>query len=216
MTGWEWFLALTPVAVYLMLMGSLNLARHPVVLTGMQDRVLLGLASIGLIIVGPVELFLPLPVYVAYGPAIWLIAIVLLTLTIGLIILTSAPKLVILNISPYQARSIISETAVELDAESRWAGDCLLIPSLGVQLYLSVWPSWRNVTLVAIGGKQDYQGWRQFGRALTKRLAGLQVKPNTRGLLLVGVGAIALAVSAAAAFHDPTVLARVFQRILPL
>lgn len=216
MTGWEWFLALTPVAVYLMLMGSLNLARHPVVLTGMQDRVLLGLASIGLIIVGPVDLFLPLPVYVAYGPAIWLIAIVLLILTIGLIILTSAPKLVILNISPYQARSIISETAVELDPESRWAGDCLLIPSLGVQLYLSVWPRWRNVTLVAIGGKQDYQGWRQFGRALTKRLSGLEVKPNTRGLFLVGVGAVALAVSAAAAFHDSTVLAQVVQRILPV
>ena len=119
MTGWDWFLALVPVAIYLIVMGVMNLTRRPVVITGMQDRILLGLATVGLIVVGPVELFLPLPVYVAYGPAVWLIAIVLLSLVIGLVILAAPPKLVIFNMSPHEVRSIVSETAVELDPESR-------------------------------------------------------------------------------------------------
>ncbi|HOA53437.1 MAG TPA: hypothetical protein PKI05_14385 [Thermogutta sp.] len=214
MTGWDWFLALVPVGIYLIVIGALNLARRPVVMTGMQDRVLLGLATIGLIVVGPVELFLPLPVYVAYGPTVWLIAIVLLTLVIGLLILAAPPKLVIFNASVHEVRSLVSETAVELDPESRWAGDCLHMPNLRVQLFLHVSPGWRNATLSAIGNNQDYQGWHRFGQALTKRLAMLEVRPNLRGLYLLLTGSVLLATCMISAFREPTILSQLLSRII--
>lgn len=216
MTGWQWFLAMGPLAVYLMLMGSLNLVRRPVLLTGMQDRILLGLAIIGLVVVGPVDLFLPLPVFATYGSAVWLIAIVLLILVIGLAVLTAPPKIVILNAPLHQVRSIISETAVSLDADARWAGDCLLMPNLGVQCTLIAWPAWRNVTLAAVGSSQDYQGWRRFGLALNKRLGSLEVHPNLRGLILVVLGGAVFSLTAIGAFRDPTVVAEFLTRLWPL
>lgn len=215
MTGWDWFLALVPVAIYLIVLGAMNLARRPVMMTGMQDRVLLGLATIGLIVVGPVELFLPVPIYVAYGPAIWLIAIVLLSLVIGLFILMAPPKLVIFNLSGYEVRSVVSETAVGLDPESRWAGDCLHMPNLRVQLLIHVSPGWRNATLTAVGNNQDIQGWHRFGQALAKRLAAMEVKPNLRGAFLVLSGVVMFVVCTISAFHEPTVLSRILTQVVP-
>ncbi|MGB9687701.1 hypothetical protein [Thermogutta sp.] len=216
MTGWQWFLALGPLSVYLMLMGFLNLVRRPVLLTGMQDRILLGLAILGLIVVGPVDLFLPLSVYAAYGSAVWLIALVLLVLVLGLGVLTAPPKIVILNVPVHQVRSIISETAVSLDTDSRWAGDCLLMPNLGVQCTLIAWPSWRNVTLAAVGPTQDFQGWKRFGVALSKRLATVEVRPNPRGIFLVALGGIVFSLTAFSAFRDPRVVADLISRLWPL
>jgi len=214
MTGWDWFLALVPVAIYLIVMGVMNLTRRPVVMTGMQDRVLLGLATVGLIVVGPVELFLPLPIYVAYGPAVWLIAIVLLSLVIGLLILAAPPKLVIFNMSPHEVRSIVSETAVELDSESRWAGDCLHMPNLRIQLFIHASPGWRNTTLTALGNNQDYQGWHRFSRAIARRLTRVEVKPNLRGLFLIVSGSAIFVVCAVSAFREPTVLSRLLSQII--
>lgn len=215
MTGWDWFLALVPVAIYLIVLGAMNLARRPVMMTGMQDRILLGLATIGLIVVGPVELFLPLPIYVAYGPAIWLIAIVLLSLVIGLVIMTAPPKLVIFNLSVHELRSVVSETAVELDPESRWAGDCLHMPNLRVQLLMHLSPSWRNATLAAVGSSQDLQGWQRFARELAKRLAVIEVKPNLRGALLLLSGVAIFVVCTYSAFREPTILSRLMSQIVP-
>lgn len=216
MTGWQWFLALGPLGIYLLLMGFLNLVRRPVLLTGVQDRILLGLAIVGLIVVGPVDLFLPLPVYAAYGSAVWLIAIVLMSLVISLAILTAPPKIVILNAPLHQVRSIISETAVDLDSDARWAGDCLLLPNLGVQCTLITWPAWRNVTLAAVGASQDFQGWRRFGLALNRRLEAVEVRPNYRALLLVVLGGGVFSLSAFSAFRDPTVVAELIGRLWPL
>jgi len=215
MDVWRWFLAFAPVAIYLMIVGGLNLARRPILLTGTQDRSLLGLSLVGLIIVGPMELFLPVAAYIHYGGAVWLILVILLSLVVGLVILTSPPRLVIYNLAPHQLRALVAETAMELDGAARWAGDCLVLPGLGVQLFLVASSGWRNVTLSAIGPHQDYQGWRTFGRALARRLATTEVPPNPRGLVLVGAGATLLIAVSLGAFQGHPAVASVLDRVIP-
>ena len=51
--------ALGPVAIYLVMLGALNLSRRSLLVTGTRDAAALGLAVSGLIIVGPLELFFP-------------------------------------------------------------------------------------------------------------------------------------------------------------
>ncbi|WP_460185299.1 hypothetical protein [Thermopirellula anaerolimosa] len=211
----RWFMAFAPVAIYLMIVGGLNLARRPVLLTGTQDRLLLGLSLVGLIIVGPMELFLPMAAYIYYGGAVWLILVILLALAVGLVILTAPPRLVVFNTAPHQLRAIVAETAIELDAAARWAGDCLVLPGLGIQLVLVASPGWRNVTLSAIGPHQDYLGWRTFGRALAGRLAATEVPPNPRGLVLVAAGLTLLVAVSVGVFQGNPTVAAVLNRVIP-
>ena len=52
-------LALGPVAIYLLLLGVINLARRPLVVSGGRDAAALGLALSGLVFVGPMALLFP-------------------------------------------------------------------------------------------------------------------------------------------------------------
>ena len=52
-------IALAPVAVYLLLLGMINLSARPLVTSGLRDSAALGIAASGFVIAGPMELFLP-------------------------------------------------------------------------------------------------------------------------------------------------------------
>ena len=52
-------LALGPPAIYLFLLGLINLTWRPLLVSGARDTALLGLAVSGLVIVGPMRLFFP-------------------------------------------------------------------------------------------------------------------------------------------------------------
>ena len=75
----------------------------------------------------------------------------------------------------------------------RWAGDGLALPTLGVQLHLDTQTAARNVALVSSGSQQDYGGWRRLERALRTALAQAPVKRNLLGwpLMLAGLGLLA-------------------------
>ena len=55
---------------------------------------------------------------------------------------------------------------MQLDSESRWAGDALLMPRLGVHLYLESVAAMRNVSLKSAGPNQNQQGWCRLESAL--------------------------------------------------
>ena len=62
-------LALGPVAIYLLLLGVINLARRPLVVSGGRDAAALGLAVSGLVFVGPMALLFPEGLAAHFGPA---------------------------------------------------------------------------------------------------------------------------------------------------
>lgn len=196
-------LALGPVAIYLLLLGAVNLRRRPFLMSGARDTAALGLAVTGLVIVGPVELFFPNAAAARFGPFVWLFLLVLCVLTLVLVLLTIRPRLIIYNISIDELRPILVDMVNNLDPKAEWAGDSLALPTLGVQLHLDAAPTVRNVSLVASGPGQYYLGWRKLEAALRPSLARFEVPRNTRCLALLAAGVILVVILTAAVVADP-------------
>ena len=213
-------LALGPVAIYLMLLGALNLARRPLVVSGGRDAAALGLALSGLVLVGPIALLFPEGVAAQFGPAgtkyLWLMCVGLLVICLVLVLLVLRPRLIIYNISVNQLRSILAEIVERMDPEARWAGDCLFLPGLGVQLHLESFGWMRNVSLISSGPKQDYQGWSRLDVELSAALRGAESPWNASGLVLLCIGNALLLWLAAAIIRDPQGIARTVFELLDM
>jgi hypothetical protein len=187
-------LAFGPVAIYLLLLGTVNLARRPLLVSGVRDMATLLLAVSGLAIIGPMELFFPTEAAMRFGPYVWLLLLGLYAMCVILVLLMLRPRLVIYNISADKLRPILAELVDRIDPSARWAGDSLVMPGLGVQLYMDNFATLRCASLISAGGNQSHQGWRRLESMLGSALAREDVSRNFRGLFLwcVGLGIMAI------------------------
>jgi hypothetical protein len=119
---------------------------------------------------------------------VWLLLLAFYGLCLSLVVLLHRPRLVIYNVSAEQLRPALAGVVAELDKEARWAGDCLVLPNLGVQLHVEPLALLRTAQLVAAGPRQSYLGWRHLELALAAALRGTQRAPNPYGFLLVTAG----------------------------
>jgi hypothetical protein len=214
-------LALGPVAVYLLLLGVLNLSRRPFLVSGARDTAALGLAVSGFVVVGPIELFFPDAAAVRFGPLVWLLLLVFYSLCVVLVVLTLRPRLILYNISVDQLRPILADLVDQLDPDARWAGDGLVMPALGVQLYLDSSLLMRNVSLASAGTNQNHLGWRQLELALTKKLdqhefGRHEFGRNLIGLVLLVMGLCVVAGLGAIIAHAPQDMATALFNMLRL
>ncbi len=214
MDAFDWCVGLGPVAVYLLLLGAVNSARRPLVVSGARDAAVLALAASGLVVVGPLELFFPVHASISYGPAVWLFLIGLYALAVTLLLLFMRPRIVVYNVPVEELRAVLARLAVDLDPEARWAGDALALPNLGVQLHVEQVAALRNVSLVACGPEQNPQSWRRLEMALAAQLAALEVPRNRRALALLA-GGVALTVALVLTIaRDPYAVAQSLQATL--
>lgn len=181
-------LILGPLAIYLLLVGSINLSRRSFVVSGARDMAALGLAASGLMIVGPIQLFFPEAAAIRFGAgaAVWLMLAILYLLALFTALLWVRPRLVIYNITPDQLRPILAELVPTLDGEARWAGDSLALPGLSVQLTIDAFTAMRNVSLVSAGSAQSAAGWGRLETALRDAMRRREIGRNLGGLTLVG------------------------------
>ena len=152
-------IAVVPLAVYLLMMGLLNLRRRPFVTTGARDAGTLGIGVIGFVIAGPMELFFPEGAASQFGAWVWGALIVFYGLCVSLMVLLMRPRLVVYNVSLEELRPILSKIAMELDPKSRWIGDALVIPRLNIHMHVEAVESLRNVQMLAGGNQQSIEGW---------------------------------------------------------
>jgi hypothetical protein len=204
----ELLIATLPLALYLVLLGLINLRRRPYVLTGAREAMLVGLALSGLAIIGPMELFFPQQAANQFGPYIWLLLIVFYLLVVMLWILIARPRLVIYNISSAQLRAVLSETANKLDPESRWAGDALALPRLNVQLYVDTFDAMRNISLLSTGTDQNLSNWRRLEGALRATLREVTVPRSPRGYSFLSIGTLLLLLLFFKTLNNPQEIAR--------
>ncbi len=186
-------LAFGLVAVYMLILGVLNLSRRPWVVSGVRDAAALGLAVFGLILVGPLELFVPSVAMLRYGAYVWPLLAGFYGMCLILVLLTMRPRLIVYNVSTEELRPILAALATRLDPGACWAGDSLSLPHLGVELHFesSVWM--RNVSLVSSGRHQNDLGWRKLARELAAALAPVELGRNPRGISLLSAGSLILA-----------------------
>jgi hypothetical protein len=208
MQAFSFCVALGPLAAYLFLLGIVNLSRRPLVVSGFRETAALGLALSGFAIVGPMQLFMPEPAAAYFGSLVWALLLGFYALLLILVILLSKPRLVIFNSKLSQLRPVLSELALRLDGQARWAGDSLSLPQLGVQLHIEDFPSLRNISLVATGDDQNFSGWRELELALRGELRRSAVPRNPPGLTLVICSLIMLAAILHKTLENPQALAR--------
>jgi hypothetical protein len=207
-------LALLPLAVYLLMIGGLNLASRPVVISGAKDMLALGVGISGLVLAGPMELFLPSATAFRFGWYVWPLLAAFYGTSWLLVVLLQRPRIVIYNAGPDQIRSLLGNIAGELDREARWAGECLSLPTLGVQLHLESVALVRNVQLVSVGGMQSFEGWARLERTLRTALREHGARSrNPYGLSLIAIGAMLITAVALCAVSDPKAVAQLMQML---
>jgi hypothetical protein len=206
-------IALVPLAAYFLLLGLINLRRRPYLTSGGSDLAALGVAISGLMFVGPIELFRPETATAEFGNFIWPIMLAFYWLWVLLVVLVARPRLVVYNVSIEELHPVLAEAAARLDADSRWAGDGLALPHLGVQLHLESFELMRNVSLVASGSRQNLEGWRQLARELAAALRPVRVKPNPRGVGFVLAAVLLMAGSVTYLVQRPVELAYAMKEV---
>ncbi len=185
--------ALVPLAIYLVFIAVINLRRRPFLLNGFRDSAALALGLNGLVAAGPLELFLPERAAFHFGPYVWFLLLALYCLTVALFILSMRPRLVIYNISAEELRPVLATVIQELDEGSRWAGENVVMPNLGVQLHLDRQPTFRNIQIVASGGEQSFQGWGKLEQALRRALQSTRTNRSWHGLTYLLAASLMLA-----------------------
>ncbi len=186
-------IGLTPLAAYLFILGLINLSRRPQLRSGARDLAALGVALVGLVMVGPVELLMPMLLVIEFGPFAWGLALAVYASGWSLLVLSTAPRLVAYNIDAERFRLLVAETALTMDADTHWAGDSVVLPKRGIQARIENFPVLRNSSLVSNGPRQDFSSWAELEKNLRRGMEGMQVQRNPRGgfmlvlsLLIVG------------------------------
>jgi uncharacterized membrane protein len=215
------------VAVYVLLLGAVNLSRRPFLTGGGRDAAALGLAVAGLMMIGPLDLFFPNVATASVAAAIAKIGIpparVLVWLLLGtcyamgllLILSLLKPRLIVYNVTSDQLRPLLAEMLPHLDPETRWAGESVALPTLGVQFHIDNTATMRNISLSAVGRTQSAAGWRVLESRLAEALSHFEVARNPRGLSLITAGlAILVFLVIAIARHPSAAAQGLFDLIL--
>ncbi len=71
----------------------------------------LGLALIGLVIVGPMQLFLPEAAAAQFGTVVWPLLLGFYVLCLALCVMVMRPRLVVYNVTSEQLRPVLAEAA---------------------------------------------------------------------------------------------------------
>jgi hypothetical protein len=196
-------IALLPIAMYLLVVGGINLASRPFVTTGARDAMALGIAIGGCVVAGPMELFLPDRAASSYGGWAWALMLGCYVLVVVLVALMLRPRLVIYNITLDQLMPVLEETIARLDPQVRLSGNTIVSQALGIQLSVESQPIVKNVQLVAAGPQQSQAGWRRLELALTPALRGLRGMPNPYGASLLTFGLLLAGLITLLLYRDP-------------
>lgn len=206
-------IVITPLAVYLLLLGLINLRGRPFVTTGARDTAALAIGLVGFVVAGPMQLFFPEGAASRFGAWVWLMLIVFYGLCISLSVLLMRSRIVIYNVSMERLRPILTSVAMKLDKRSRWTGDSLQLPEAKVHMHVEPVDWLKNVQLTAVGNHQSFEGWRVLEFELNKALRKTSVGPNMIGFpLLILSGAIALG-AAIWMLNDQQAVAKAFEEL---
>ena len=206
-------IAVGPLAVYLLLLGVLNLRGRPLVTTGARDAAALGIGLVGFVIAGPMELFFPEGAASRFGGWVWVMLIVFYGLCVSLVVLLMRSRIVIYNISLEQLRPILTSVAMKLDKRSRWNGDSLIMPERRVHLHVEPVDALRNIQLTSGGNQQSFEGWQALEKELSIALKRLSVGPNLIGIPFLVASGVLAAFSAAWMLNDQDAVAQALEAL---
>ena len=172
-------LAILPLAAYTNVLGLLRLRSGPTVMSGAMDLLLLGLAIIGVVAIGPIELFFPRAAYALLGGWVWFVLIALYFFILMLIALNTSPKLVVYGLEAKLLKQHVCELLESQKIRAHWLGEFVEMPELGVRACIETAGRGSISQLKAAGKVQNLSGWFTLERLLVEKVA--TVATNQRG-----------------------------------
>lgn len=182
-------IAVTPLSVYLLMLGYLNLRNKPFVTTRARDIAILGFAVSGLAVIGPMELFFPETAVARFGPFVWVMLLAFYGLCVSMIALSVRPGLVVYNSSYDQLRPVLADSLARLD-KPQWMGDNVRLPQAELHFQVESQPWLHSVELVSSGNRQSLNAWRELELALIQAAASMKSKPNVFGPILLALALV--------------------------
>ena len=197
-------MAAIPLATYLIMLGAIRLRRRPLVTTGWRDLAALGIALIGLVAIGPVQLFFPTYASARFSGWVWGMLLMLYLLGLLLIMLSCRPRLIIYGLEEEPFYRILRESATHIDPQANWHGQILTMPSAGLQLVSEPTGSRGVQQATSVSGPASIPQWMQLERELVRRCASERASQQRTGAAwLIGGGLLLIVWPAQMIMSDP-------------
>lgn len=198
-------MAAVPIAMYLIMLGVFRLRSRPLVTTGWRDVGALGIALIGLIAIGPVQLFFPTYAAARFSGWVWIILLALYLLTLLLIMLSCRPRLIVYGLSEDAFFQVLQEAAAHVDPQASWHGQTLTFPTVGMQLITEPTGARGVQQAIVLSAPGSIAPWLQLEHELVKRCAHVPATERGRaGLWLIAGGIALLAMAISMIADDPS------------
>ena len=206
-------IAAVPVAIYLLLIGSLRLRKRPLITSGWRDT-LRGNRLCGIGGHRPHAVVLSHQAAARWLGWVWLLMFGLYFLTLFMLIVWSKPRLIVYGLSTPQFRDQLLQSARAIDDQAFWQDEVLTLPQAGIQLAME--PSvLRNVHQVAaVGLLRNLADWVRLEKEFVRRGRQTACAPARSGWLLVLAGLLLLTVTIAPLLQHPEAAYAELQRFL--
>lgn len=207
-------LALGPIAVYCIVIGAMHLRRRPKVVSGGRDLGCLGLAMIGLFLVGPAELLFPQAAFNLIGIGVWGVILLLYLFMLLFAILNTKPRLVVFGLEDDSLVVQLDHVLQQLDPSTKWLSHSFDSPLLGIQgVVESAGPSSIS-QIVATKSEQNLVGWHTLQLALSTNFKFIEIERRPVGQLWISLGAILLGFIGYTLFNHTTLISHEIREML--
>jgi hypothetical protein len=208
------YVALFPLALYLLAVGVVNSQRRPVLTTGTWDQAALAFGLSGLVLVGPLQLILKSLKWMLVAPSAPILLVGIFISGAAVLILSQPRRLVIYNFDARQMREDLIGMLRSIDPEAVLAGSRMMLPRLGLEIQIEAFPALRNVSLIAGSELVNEPNWRLLKQRLRDQLAEVEVAPGLVGQGFVAASGVFLFAPLWFVVRDPAGIAQAFLRIL--
>ena len=177
---------------------------------------LLGLAMLGVVLVGPGQLFFPIAAFNLLGPAVWILMTLLYFFIVLFVILNSRPRLVVYGLAPDLLSQYVKQSLDCIEVESTWMGLTFTAPELAIDGTIEPAGNGQLSQIIAARSSQDVLGWMKLERVLAKQLKTIEIAPRSAGGLWLAIGLGVLLVLGIQIFGNPTAVADGMRDLLRL
>lgn len=189
-------IALGPLGFYWIMVGYLYQRSHPMLLNAAQEMLLLGMGAVGLIAIGPMELFFPNAAYSILGEWTWAFLLCLYAFLVLFLALHRSPQWTIYGLSSEAFRVLLEKVLAEQSLNHSWVGNMLEVPELGVRAIVEpANRSDRAATLAPAGRRQDILGWHRLERWVSGKLGAIPSGKGGASWMVVGGAMLAFAIA---------------------
>lgn len=209
------YVAVTPLALYLLVVGAAHFRRRPTLVSGARDWLALMLAAAGLLAVGPLELFLPEHAATRFGGVVWLLLVGLYALVMVLAVTGQRPQWVIYQVAPEEALEALQTACREAGEHFVLAGNTLYLPQADIELRIQAGRRWRTAVISA-ARIPPVEVWRRLETGLAQALARVESPLTWIGPVLVTAALVLWVGAGWRAVENPLAFAKGCREMLRL